>query len=64
LKEGIIVSKRKIIYRYIYGGKLSLKEYDISEIIKILEAASELNLEELISYLQSFLIKNKSNRME
>jgi hypothetical protein len=41
-----------------------LKEYDTSDIIKILIAASELNLQELITYLQSFLIKNKTNWME
>ena len=41
-----------------------MKEYDISEIIKILEAACELNLQELIDHLQSFLIENKSNWME
>ncbi|CAB4420559.1 unnamed protein product [Rhizophagus irregularis] len=50
-----------IILRYIYGGRLSLKEYDISDIIKILVAANELNLQELITHLQSFLIINKEN---
>ncbi|EXX57065.1 hypothetical protein RirG_210540 [Rhizophagus irregularis DAOM 197198w] len=33
-------------------------------IIKILVAASELNLQELVVYLQSFLIKNKTHWME
>jgi hypothetical protein len=36
-----------------------LEEYDASVIIKILIAANELNLQELITYLQSFLIKTK-----
>ncbi|GES76346.1 carbohydrate-binding module family 13 protein [Rhizophagus clarus] len=54
----------QIILRYIYGGSLSLKEYDVTDIIKILVAANELNLQELITYLQSFLIKNKTNWME
>src|SRR5205823_3921730 len=49
---------------YIYGGRLSLDEYDNSDIIKILVTASELNLQELIIHLQSFLIKNKKNWME
>ncbi|EXX73155.1 hypothetical protein RirG_062690 [Rhizophagus irregularis DAOM 197198w] len=53
-----------IILRYIYGGRLSLKEYDTADIIKILVAAVQLNLKELIIYLQSFLIKNKSDWME
>jgi len=41
-----------------------LEEYDASDIIKILIAASELSLQELVTYLQSFLIKKKANWME
>src|SRR5581483_5010860 len=48
-------------YRYIYGGIISLKGYDISDIIRCLEAAHELNLQELVIHLQSFLIENKAN---
>src|ERR1044071_3032709 len=51
-------------FRYIYGGRLSLEEYDASNIIKILITASELNLQELFIYLQSFLIENKADWME
>ena len=51
-------------FRYIYCGKLSLEEYDTSDIIKILIAASELSLQELTAYLQSFLIENKTNWIE
>ena len=51
-------------FRYIYGGRLSLEEYDISDIIKILVAANELSLQELTNYLQIFLIENKANLME
>ncbi|UZO17016.1 uncharacterized protein OCT59_008382 [Rhizophagus irregularis] len=54
----------QIILRYIYGGNLSLNEYDNSDIIQILMAASELSLQELIPYLQSFLIENKANWSE
>ncbi|CAB4427811.1 unnamed protein product [Rhizophagus irregularis] len=54
----------QIILRYIYGGSLSLEEFDTSDIIKILITASKLSLEELIPHLQSFLIKNKANWME
>ena len=50
-----------LTFRYIYGGKLSLEEYDVSDIIKILVTANELSLQELIPYLESFLIKNKAN---
>ncbi|GBB86732.1 hypothetical protein RclHR1_13120003 [Rhizophagus clarus] len=54
----------QMILRYIYGGRLSLEEYDTSDIIKILIASSELNLQELITHLQSFLIENKKSWME
>src|SRR5579871_6007998 len=50
--------------RYIYGGTLSLEEYEISDIVKILVAANELGLQELVVYLQSFLLENKGNWME
>ncbi|GBC27185.2 carbohydrate-binding module family 13 protein [Rhizophagus irregularis DAOM 181602=DAOM 197198] len=53
-----------IILKYIYGGRLSLKEYDTSVIIKILVVASKLGLKELTPYLESFLIENKGNWME
>ncbi|EXX62435.1 uncharacterized protein OCT59_001309 [Rhizophagus irregularis] len=54
----------QIILRYIYGGRVSLEEYDTSDIIEILVASRELGLNELISHLQSFLIENKKNWME
>jgi hypothetical protein len=41
-----------------------LEECDTLDIIKILIAASELNLQELVSYLQLYLIKNNENWME
>ncbi|GBB97649.1 hypothetical protein RclHR1_30250001 [Rhizophagus clarus] len=54
----------QIILRYIYGGKLSLEEYDTLDIVETLTAANELRLQELVTHLQSFLIKNKTNWME
>ncbi|GBC02537.1 hypothetical protein RclHR1_04670015 [Rhizophagus clarus] len=54
----------QIILKYIYGGSLSLNEYETTDIIKILVAASELNLQELITYIQSFLVENKANWLE
>ncbi|GBB87040.1 hypothetical protein RclHR1_01350015 [Rhizophagus clarus] len=54
----------QIILSYIYGGILSLDECDASEIIEILVAANELNFQELITLLQSFLIENKSDWMK
>ncbi|GBB90175.1 hypothetical protein RclHR1_17050003 [Rhizophagus clarus] len=54
----------QLILRYIYGGRLSLEEYDTSDIIEILIASSELNLQELITHLQSFLIENRKDWLE
>ncbi|GET51619.1 hypothetical protein GLOIN_2v1782772 [Rhizophagus irregularis DAOM 181602=DAOM 197198] len=50
----------QIILEYIYGGILSLNEHDTSDFLKILAAADNLHLQELINYLQKFLIENKS----
>jgi hypothetical protein len=41
-----------------------LNEQDTSEIVKILLAADELLLQELVDYLQKYLIENKSEWME
>ncbi|GES96345.1 carbohydrate-binding module family 13 protein [Rhizophagus clarus] len=54
----------QVVLRYIYGGKLSVEEYDIPDLLKILVTASELNLQELNNYLQSFLIENNANWIE
>ncbi|GET60515.1 uncharacterized protein OCT59_021323 [Rhizophagus irregularis] len=54
----------QIILRYIYGGKLFLNEYDNSYLIKVLVAANELSLQEFVTYLQFFLIKNKTSWMD
>ncbi|GBC40631.2 BTB/POZ protein [Rhizophagus irregularis DAOM 181602=DAOM 197198] len=53
-----------IILKYIYGGIISLNEQDPSEILKVLVAADNLLLQELIDYLQTYLIENKSEWME
>src|SRR5436190_15095792 len=46
-------------FRYIYGGSLSLEAYDALDIVNILEAADELSLQELITYLQTYLVENE-----
>jgi len=50
--------------RYIYGGKLDMDEYSVSDIIKILVTAVELDFQELIPHLQSFLIQSRGKSME
>ncbi|RIA91668.1 BTB/POZ protein [Glomus cerebriforme] len=54
----------QIVLRYIYEGRLSLEDYDSSDIIKILITANKLSLRELIPYLELYLIENKTNWME
>ena len=47
-----------------YGGVLSLYEQETSDIFKVLFAADELLLQELVNYLQKYLIENKSEWIE
>jgi hypothetical protein len=48
------------MFRYIYGGIIFFNEQEPSEILRILIAADQLHLQELVDYLQEyFLIKNK-----
>src|SRR5688572_5989379 len=49
---------------YIYGGIILLNEHDISEISKVFLAADQLHLQELVNYLQSYLIENESKWVE
>ncbi|GBC40607.2 BTB/POZ protein [Rhizophagus irregularis DAOM 181602=DAOM 197198] len=53
-----------IILKYIYGGIISLNGQEPSEILKILTAADELLLHELVDYLQDYLIENKFEWIE
>jgi hypothetical protein len=53
-----------LYFRYNYGGKLSLKEYDTPNIIEILVSASKLCIQELITHIQFYLIENKTNWMK
>ena len=41
-----------------------MEEYDISEVIKILVTANELGLQELVNYIQPYLIKNDTKWMK
>ena len=37
-----------------------MEEYDILDIVKIMKAANEFSLQELLNHFHSFLIENKS----
>ncbi|PKC53292.1 POZ domain-containing protein [Rhizophagus irregularis] len=54
----------QIILKYLYGGILSLNEHDILNIFKILIAADELLLQELVDYLQNYFIENNIEWLE
>ncbi|GES93550.1 hypothetical protein GLOIN_2v1868421 [Rhizophagus clarus] len=54
----------QVILEYIYGGILSLKMNDTTDFIKVLTAADNLHLQELVYYLQEYLIKNKLEWIE
>ncbi|GBB83393.1 hypothetical protein RclHR1_10110005 [Rhizophagus clarus] len=54
----------QIILNYIYGGILSLNEQDTLEILKILIAANELLFNEIVDYLQTYIIENKVDWIE
>ncbi|EXX59130.1 hypothetical protein RirG_191670 [Rhizophagus irregularis DAOM 197198w] len=54
----------QIILKYIYGGIISFNDREPSEILRILIAADQLHLQELVDYLQEYLIKNKVDWME
>ncbi|GBC09333.1 hypothetical protein RclHR1_08780004 [Rhizophagus clarus] len=47
--------------QYIYGGRLSFEGYDMADVIKTLVAANELELQELVNHLQSFLIQKNTS---
>ncbi|GES93542.1 hypothetical protein GLOIN_2v1782772 [Rhizophagus clarus] len=46
--------------QYIYGGIFSLNVHDPSNFLKVLAAADDLHLQELIDYLQKYLIQRES----
>ncbi|GES94029.1 BTB/POZ protein [Rhizophagus clarus] len=48
------------ILRYIYGGRISLEKYNISDIINMLIAADKLCLPELVFHLQTFFIEDNT----
>ncbi|UZO18477.1 uncharacterized protein OCT59_009790 [Rhizophagus irregularis] len=51
----------QIILEYIYGGILSLDEKDTSDFLKVLATADKLSLQELVDYLQGYLIENSDD---
>ncbi|GES83137.1 hypothetical protein GLOIN_2v1779084 [Rhizophagus clarus] len=52
------------ILTYIYGGIISLDDQDISVILDVLIVAGKFHLQELVDFLQRYLIENKAEAME
>uniref|UniRef100_U9T7A4 TLDc domain-containing protein n=1 Tax=Rhizophagus irregularis (strain DAOM 181602 / DAOM 197198 / MUCL 43194) TaxID=747089 RepID=U9T7A4_RHIID len=54
----------QIILEYIYGGIISFNEQETLKILNVLVAADQLQLQELVDYLQKYLIENKVELMK
>ncbi|EXX62199.1 uncharacterized protein OCT59_029212 [Rhizophagus irregularis] len=54
----------QIILKYIYGGIITLNEKEPLEILRVLVAADQLYLQEIVDYLQEYLINNDYEWME
>ncbi|RIA84306.1 hypothetical protein C1645_879997 [Glomus cerebriforme] len=59
-KPNITPKLFNIILRFIYCGDIELKNLQGSEVLKLLIAVDELNIQSLISHIQEFLIKHKT----
>ncbi|CAG8536079.1 12157_t:CDS:2 [Acaulospora colombiana] len=57
-KNHIPVEVFSVIVRYMYGGLINLDELEPSMILQLLCAAEEIELEELVIYIESFLLDN------
>ncbi|EXX58109.1 hypothetical protein GLOIN_2v841910 [Rhizophagus irregularis DAOM 181602=DAOM 197198] len=53
-----------IILRFIYCGNIELKNLQGSEVLKLLIAVDELNLQQLLSYIQRYLIKHQTEFLQ
>ncbi|RHZ72849.1 hypothetical protein Glove_236g66 [Diversispora epigaea] len=56
--SNISVKVFDVIIKYIYGGKISLEKLENSTIFDLVIASNELELDELVEYLQIYLVKN------
>ena len=49
-----------IVYRFIYCGNIELKNLQGPDVLKLLITVDELNIQQLISYIQEFLIEHQA----
>ncbi|RIB29731.1 hypothetical protein C2G38_2154524 [Gigaspora rosea] len=59
--SNISVKAFNIIIKYIYGGVVSLKNLETSDILDLLIAFNEFNFSELVYCLQTYLIKDSAS---
>ncbi|GBB91208.1 hypothetical protein RclHR1_01840005 [Rhizophagus clarus] len=59
-KPNILPHLFKIILRFIYCGKIDLKNLQGPDVLKLLIAVDELNINPLISHIQEYLIKHQT----
>src|SRR5438270_6134645 len=52
------------LIRFIYGGNIELKNLQGPDVLKLLIAVDELNIQQLISYVQEFLIEHKAEFLQ
>ncbi|RHZ88767.1 hypothetical protein Glove_21g334 [Diversispora epigaea] len=60
-KRNISAPVLKLILKWVYCGVVDLREYDGPEILKILIASDELELQKLIDFIQKFLFDNRDD---
>ncbi|RIB00041.1 hypothetical protein C2G38_1366236 [Gigaspora rosea] len=59
--KNISIQQFEIIIKYIYGGIVLLENLDASFIFELMIVACELILEELVKYLEIFLIESNAH---
>ncbi|POG76343.1 BTB/POZ protein [Rhizophagus irregularis DAOM 181602=DAOM 197198] len=63
-KSNISPQLFNIILRFIYCGNIELKNLQGSEVLKLLIAVDELNINSLISHIQEFLIEHQTEFLQ
>ncbi|GES81110.1 BTB/POZ domain-containing protein [Rhizophagus clarus] len=53
-----------IIIRFIYCGNIELKDLQGPEVLKLLNAVDELNIQQLVSHIQEYLIENQTEFLD
>src|ERR1700722_10126863 len=60
----MLLTSINYIIRFIYCGNIELKNLQGPDVLKLLIAVDELNIQQLISYIQEFLIEHKAKFLQ